>query len=148
MTTPKRPTPHPSGARPPVLPAGAVPKHVALVMDGNGRWAKMRGLPRIEGHKRGEAVLLDREALARSFTLKELVRLGAEEGPRPDDVPLDEWLAKVGKGRTPFGYLGDSEEDDIEDPIGRRFAVYKKVANEIESRVDELVDLAWPAPPA
>jgi trans,polycis-polyprenyl diphosphate synthase len=32
---------------------------VALVMDGNGRWAKQRGLPRIEGHKRGEYSLFD-----------------------------------------------------------------------------------------
>lgn len=31
----------------------AVPKHVAIIMDGNGRWAKSRGLPRIEGHRRG-----------------------------------------------------------------------------------------------
>ena len=51
--------PHPSGARPPVLPPGAVPRHVALVMDGNGRWAKQRGLPRTEGHKLGEAALFD-----------------------------------------------------------------------------------------
>jgi undecaprenyl diphosphate synthase len=36
-----------------------VPQHVAIVMDGNGRWANQRGLPRIEGHKRGEAVVLD-----------------------------------------------------------------------------------------
>lgn len=57
MTRP--PTPHPSGARPPALPAAAVPRHVALVMDGNGRWAKQRGLPRTEGHKRGEAALFD-----------------------------------------------------------------------------------------
>jgi undecaprenyl diphosphate synthase len=53
------PTPHPSGARPPALPAAAIPQHVALVMDGNGRWAKARGLPRTEGHKRGEAALFD-----------------------------------------------------------------------------------------
>ena len=59
MTTPRRPTPHPSGARPPALPPAAVPQHVALVMDGNGRWAKARGLPRTEGHKRGEAALFD-----------------------------------------------------------------------------------------
>jgi undecaprenyl diphosphate synthase len=31
----------------------AVPHHVAIIMDGNGRWAKMRGLPRVEGHRRG-----------------------------------------------------------------------------------------------
>lgn len=30
-----------------------MPKHIALIMDGNGRWAKSRGLPRIEGHRRG-----------------------------------------------------------------------------------------------
>jgi len=53
------PDPHPSGARPPKIPADLVPKHVALVMDGNGRWANARGLPRIEGHRRGEASLMD-----------------------------------------------------------------------------------------
>lgn len=36
-----------------------MPAHVAIVMDGNGRWAKQRGLPRTEGHARGEAALLD-----------------------------------------------------------------------------------------
>ncbi len=30
-----------------------LPKHVAVIMDGNGRWAKERGLPRVEGHRRG-----------------------------------------------------------------------------------------------
>ena len=30
-----------------------LPRHVAVIMDGNGRWAKKRGLPRIEGHRRG-----------------------------------------------------------------------------------------------
>lgn len=36
-----------------------VPNHVALIMDGNGRWANARGLPRTEGHRAGEKVLLD-----------------------------------------------------------------------------------------
>jgi undecaprenyl diphosphate synthase len=36
-----------------------VPAHVAIVMDGNGRWANARGLTRVEGHKAGEAALLD-----------------------------------------------------------------------------------------
>ena len=53
------PTPHPSGARPPALPAEALPKHVAIVMDGNGRWAKERGLPRTKGHEQGEYSLFD-----------------------------------------------------------------------------------------
>src|SRR5258705_13517750 len=53
------PSAHPSGARPPELPSAAVPDHVAIIMDGNGRWAKQRGLPRTEGHARGEAALFD-----------------------------------------------------------------------------------------
>jgi undecaprenyl diphosphate synthase len=53
------PPPHPSGAKPPRIDAKFVPRHVAIVMDGNGRWANQRGLPRTEGHKAGEASLLD-----------------------------------------------------------------------------------------
>lgn len=57
---PKRgPEPHPSGARPPQIPAKKIPKHVAVVMDGNGRWAKQRGLPRTDGHAAGEDALFD-----------------------------------------------------------------------------------------
>ncbi|MDA9913111.1 isoprenyl transferase [Candidatus Nanopelagicales bacterium] len=57
--TPTPPTPHSSGAQPPAISAKDVPAHIALVMDGNGRWAKQRGLARTEGHARGEFVLLD-----------------------------------------------------------------------------------------
>ena len=53
------PFPHPSGARPPGIPRELVPNHVAVVMDGNGRWANQRGLPRPQGHEAGEASLLD-----------------------------------------------------------------------------------------
>src|SRR6201993_3342934 len=35
----------------------AVPRHVAIIMDGNGRWAAQRGLPRVEGHRRGVEAL-------------------------------------------------------------------------------------------
>jgi undecaprenyl diphosphate synthase len=46
-----------TGEQPPAF--GRVPEHVAIVMDGNGRWANRQGLPRIEGHRAGEASLLD-----------------------------------------------------------------------------------------
>ena len=45
-----------------------IPKHIAIIMDGNGRWAKKRGLPRVAGHKRG----VD--------TVKEIVEACAEIG--------------------------------------------------------------------
>ena len=56
---PLRPPQHPSKASAPLIPAGQLPNHVAVVMDGNGRWAQQRGLTRTEGHKMGEAVLID-----------------------------------------------------------------------------------------
>ncbi len=56
---PRRPPQHTSKAAAPEIPADQVPNHVAIVMDGNGRWATQRGLGRTEGHKMGEAVLID-----------------------------------------------------------------------------------------
>lgn len=56
---PIKPYAHPEGAVAPAIPSQFVPKHVAVVMDGNGRWANQRGLPRNEGHRAGEAALLD-----------------------------------------------------------------------------------------
>jgi undecaprenyl diphosphate synthase len=44
---------------PPDLKQERLPKHVAVIMDGNGRWAKRQGLPRIMGHKRGVDALKD-----------------------------------------------------------------------------------------
>lgn len=46
-------------------PGLAIPNHIAIIMDGNGRWAKQRGLPRFEGHRRGV------EALRRTLTAAE-----------------------------------------------------------------------------
>jgi undecaprenyl diphosphate synthase len=39
--------------------SGDVPHHVAVIMDGNGRWAESKGLPRTEGHRQGEATLAE-----------------------------------------------------------------------------------------
>jgi undecaprenyl diphosphate synthase len=36
-----------------VVQAGHIPRHIAIIMDGNGRWARQKGLPRIAGHRRG-----------------------------------------------------------------------------------------------
>ena len=50
--------------------AGGVPRHVAIIMDGNGRWASKRGLPRVAGHRAGA------EAVRR--TLKAAVKAGVQ----------------------------------------------------------------------
>jgi undecaprenyl diphosphate synthase len=41
------------------LDPARIPRHVAIVMDGNGRWAEQRGLPRTKGHEQGERALYD-----------------------------------------------------------------------------------------
>ena len=48
-----------------------LPRHVAIIMDGNGRWAQQRGLPRIEGHRRGVQSV--------RTTVEECCRLGIEQ---------------------------------------------------------------------
>ena len=61
-----------TGQYPPTLAADAVPAHVAIVMDGNGRWANQRGLTRVEGHRAGEAALFDVVAGAIQVGVKHL----------------------------------------------------------------------------
>ncbi|MEU5308411.1 polyprenyl diphosphate synthase [Streptomyces sp. NPDC021562] len=55
----RKPPPHPEGLTPPRIPADRMPGHVAVIMDGNGRWAQERGLPRHEGHLAGIRTLRD-----------------------------------------------------------------------------------------
>src|SRR5487761_2105309 len=64
--------PHRSGALPPKFKAEAIPHHVAIVMDGNGRWAQERGLPRTAGHEAGEAALFDVVEGAIEIGIKEI----------------------------------------------------------------------------
>ena len=70
---------------------GDVPRHVAIIMDGNGRWAKMRHLPRIAGHKRGvEAVRAAVQACAeRGVQFLTLFAFSSENWRRPaEEVAL------------------------------------------------------------
>ena len=53
------------------VPAHALPRHIAVIMDGNGRWAVRRNLPRIEGHRRGVASV--------RRTVEEAARLGLDQ---------------------------------------------------------------------
>src|SRR5436305_14943313 len=49
-----------------------LPKHVAIIMDGNGRWAKRRSLPRIEGHRKGADSVRDITRAGRELGLEAL----------------------------------------------------------------------------
>lgn len=61
-----------SEVKPPKIPSELIPHHVALVMDGNGRWARERGLPRTKGHEAGERALFDVVEGAIQIGVKEL----------------------------------------------------------------------------
>src|SRR5688500_8486137 len=50
----------------------SLPRHVAIIMDGNGRWAQRRGLPRIEGHRKGATSVREVVRAARSVGLRAL----------------------------------------------------------------------------
>jgi undecaprenyl diphosphate synthase len=62
------------------------PRHVAIIMDGNGRWAKMRGLPRTAGHKRGAEAVRNAVTAARKLGISYLTLFGfsAENWKRPE----------------------------------------------------------------
>ena len=64
-----------------------MPKHVALVMDGNGRWAQKRGLPRTDGHAAGEEALVDAAygALAAGIKTLTVYAFSTENWRRPLD---------------------------------------------------------------
>jgi undecaprenyl diphosphate synthase len=63
----------------------ALPRHVAIIMDGNGRWAQARGLPRIAGHRRGAEAVRRTVAGAREFGIPYLTLFGfsSENWKRP-----------------------------------------------------------------
>lgn len=64
-----------------------IPNHVAIIMDGNGRWAKQRGLPRIEGHRRGVETVRAIIDAARELGIRYLTlyALSTENLQRPPD---------------------------------------------------------------
>ncbi|MDQ7003583.1 MAG: polyprenyl diphosphate synthase [Ghiorsea sp.] len=67
------------------LPLQCVPQHVAIIMDGNGRWAKAQGLSRLEGHKQGAKRLRDVIRWARDAGVKQvsLYAFSTENWKRP-----------------------------------------------------------------
>ncbi len=74
-------------ARPEPTEGAPVPAHVAIIMDGNGRWARKRGLPRIEGHRRGVETVRTVTFAARDLGVRQLTlyAFSAENWNRPAD---------------------------------------------------------------
>jgi protein-tyrosine-phosphatase len=91
-----------------------------------------------------EAALMHRASFARTFTLKELVRNGEAAGGREPGEALEVWLARVGADRRPTDLLGQSDDDDVADPIGGPVDAYERTARELDELLERLVSLIVP----
>ena len=91
-----------------------------------------------------EVVAMDPDAWHRTFTLKELVRRGRRVGPRPGHLDVGTWLLRVGEDRPATDLLGESPDDDIDDPLGRSLQAFRETAAELDVFLRELVALVWP----
>ena len=114
-----------------------IPRHVAVIMDGNGRWARMRGKPRIAGHRAGaESVRAVIDTAARlEIEAVTLYAFSTENWKRPKDEVsglmsmLKHYLRKE---------LKEVLENNIRfQPIGNVFGLAQDVQNEIAYAVDK-----------
>ena len=71
----------------PLLPPDELPRHVAIIMDGNRRWARQRGLPELEGHAAGVEAIREllRHAVRRGVPVLTLYAFSRENWARSDD---------------------------------------------------------------
>jgi len=103
---------------------GDVPRHVAIIMDGNGRWAKQRFLPRVAGHRRGvEAVrAVVRACIKRGVEFLTLFAFSSENWRRPPEEvsilmdlflrALEQEVAKLNTNGVRFKVVGDTSRFD------------------------------------
>lgn len=112
-----------------------LPRHVAIIMDGNGRWAKARFLPRLAGHRKGvEAVRrVSRAARERGIEVLTLYAFSSENWRRPAEEVSDL-----------MGLLRRFIQDDIEEfhREGVKLAVigdYRALAPDLVAMVDDAI---------
>jgi len=117
------------------IPPEKLPRHIAVIMDGNGRWAQQRGLPRIEGHRRGaESVRRITEECARlGIEQLTLYCLSSENWKRPREE-LDFLLQMLQQ------YMIEQRQRVMEHNIrvrviGRREALPEQVLRETDQTV-------------
>lgn len=100
-------------------PVSSVPVHLAVIMDGNGRWAKNRGLPRIAGHRRGVEVVRELVAACgdKGVRYLTLFAFSSENWRRPETevrlllelfgMALDKEVKKLHANNIRFRVIGD-----------------------------------------
>ncbi|MGA2059396.1 MAG: isoprenyl transferase [Thermoguttaceae bacterium] len=118
------------------VPPEKMPRHIAVIMDGNGRWAQQRGLPRIEGHRQGtESVRrVTEECVRLGIEQLTLYCLSIENWKRPVDE-LDFLMELLQK------YMSQQRDTIMEHNvqvtvIGRREGLQQNILQEIDKTVD------------
>ncbi len=109
-----------------------LPRHVAIIMDGNGRWAVKRGLPRLAGHRRGADKVRDIVDFAANMGIEYLTlyTFSTENWKRPDDE-VDGLMNLL--VNTFDRYIGELVEKNVKVMvIGRREGLSEEVLRTIE----------------
>ncbi len=117
---------------------GQLPQHVAIIMDGNGRWAKQRHLPRIEGHRQGaeSARVVIRTAGDLGIKYLTLYAFSAENWNRPKDEvdALMKYLIHYLKSETP-----DLNKNNVRlDAIGQIYRLPENVQEQLKKSIATL----------
>lgn len=117
----------------PEIPREFIPRHIALVMDGNGRWAQERGMPRTEGHRAGEKVLMD--------MVDACIELGGVEWLSAYTFSTENWRRSPEEVRFLMGFSREvmrAERDQLHEKnvrivwVGRRPRLWRSVIRELE----------------
>jgi undecaprenyl diphosphate synthase len=127
------PTPHLSSEA-----KAQLPQHVAVIMDGNGRWAKQRHLPRIEGHRQGaeSARVIIRTAGDLGIKYLTLYAFSAENWNRPKDEvdTLMKYLINYLKSETP-----DLNKNNVRlEAIGQIYRLPENVQEQLRKSIQTL----------
>jgi undecaprenyl diphosphate synthase len=112
---------------------GRIPAHVAIIMDGNGRWAEQRGLPRTKGHEAGERALFDvvEGALEAGLRYLSVFAFSTENWTRPADEV--EWLLAFNRSLLRVRRQDLKSRGVKVRRIGRRDGVPDDVLNEFDA---------------
>lgn len=116
--------------------SGYIPQHLAIIMDGNGRWAKKRGLPRTVGHKKGSENLKNMAIVCNELGVKALsvYAFSTENWKRPKDE-IDYLMALPKEFEETF--KGKFKEHDIRVIFSGRKDRFPKDVQELIKRVEE-----------
>ena len=107
-----------------IPPVGEVPRHIAIIMDGNGRWAKKRFMPRVAGHKRGVETVreITKACIERGVAYLTLFAFSSENWRRPQEEvsflmqlflrALEEEVVRLHESNIRFRVIGDLSRFD------------------------------------